>query len=361
MIDQTISPPADRLEVIARLRSAVDKVMAVTGYTFDDNGVVHLRGRLKVPDDRAYRPLRESLEPLGYTPFLKEQGGVYEVVATPGVIPREKPDTRVNLWLFLATAASVVFAGSYFAGTAAGPDWGGGILFAVTLLSILVAHEMGHYIVGRLRGAPVSLPYFIPMPIPGTFGTMGAVIVQREPFEDRRTLIEIGLAGPLAGFLVAIPFLILGLALTDVHPPPGSGVGFGDSLLTTLIKTLELGRYVPSAGMVEHPLYIAAWFGLLVTGVDLVPAGQLDGGHVAYAILGPAARYLSYAMIAIFFVLAFTVSDSWLLWAILLLLFGRGHPPALNSAVKLGATHYMLGLIALLILVLVFMPAPLLF
>ena len=189
--------------------------------------------------------------------------------------------------------------------------------------------------------APVSLPYFIPLPIIGLFGTMGAMIVQREPFEDRRTLIEVGLAGPLAGFIVAVPLLLVGLVLTTTQSAVTTGMGFGDSLLSTFLKTLHWGAYIPSDGLREHPIYIAAWFGLVITGINLIPAGQLDGGHIAYAILGP------------------TVSDTWVLWTLLMLAFGRSHPPSLNQSVKLDPIHFALAFIALLVLVLAFTPNPL--
>ena len=353
-------PPADRLETIAALRSAVAGVMSVTGYTFDDNGMIRLRGRLLTGPEIAYRPIRTNVERLGYTPFLKEapgEEGIYELSIVPGVAQRDKPDVRVNFWLYIATLASVIITFA-IATDLNNPDIGAGLMFGLTLMSILTAHEMGHYVVGKLRGAPVSLPYFLPLPLISPFGTLGAVIVQREPFEDRRTLLEVGLAGPIAGFLVALPFLVIGLALSTVHTMPPNNVAFGDSLLSMALKTIHYGAYIPSTGS-EHPIYIAAWFGLLVTGINLIPAGQLDGGHVAYALLGQKATYLSYAMIGLFVVLSLTVSTSWMLWSVLLLFFGRAHPPALNQAAKLQPIHLALALIALLILVLVFMPNPL--
>jgi membrane-associated protease RseP (regulator of RpoE activity) len=157
--------------------------------------------------------------------------------------------------------------------------------------------------------------------------------------------------------------MILGLSLSRTQPPPhlpgGAYLAYGDSLLTTLVKTLLYGRYISSAGMTEHPIYVAAWFGLLVTGINLMPAGQLDGGHVAYAILGPTARYLSYAVIAVFLVLSITISPNWMVWTFLLFLLGRNHPPTLNQAVKLKPLHFALAVIALVVLALVFVPNPL--
>lgn len=366
------SAPADRLEIVARLRAALSDVMSVTGYEFQDNGVIRLQGSLLTPPDRAYRILRPRIEQAGYTPYLRRREEAvagawdHEVLAIPGVIPRPRLNPGLNLILFVATVGSVILSGSVFTQTGQ-LDLGAGLAFAGALLGVLVTHEMGHYVVGRLRGAPVSLPYFIPLPtilfgIFG-FGTLGAVIVQREPFEDRRTLLEVGIAGPLAGFLVAIPILMAGLAVSTIKPvetPAMAGaIYFGDSLLTGLMKIVLYGRYVPSAGMIEHPLYLGAWLGLLITGINLIPAGQLDGGHVAYAVLGQAARYLYFAMLALFMGLTMLVSESWLLWTILLFLFGRSHPPALNQATRLEPQHYALALIAFLVLALVFMPNPL--
>jgi Zn-dependent protease len=353
-------PPVDRLELIAALRAAVASIMSVTGYTVESSGVIRLRGRLVAPPETAYRPMRANVERLGYTPFLKEdkgQAGAYELDMIPGVPPRNKPDVRVNILLYIATLISVVFSYAALGGTN-NLDLSSGLMFGLTLMTILTAHEMGHYVVGKLRGAPVTLPYFLPLPLISPFGTLGAVIVQREPFEDRRTLLEIGLAGPLAGFVVALPFMLVGLALSKVQPMPAGGTGFGDSLLSEFMKTIQLGKYISSSGMIEHPIYIAAWFGLLVTGINLIPAGQLDGGHVAYALLGEKAKYLSYAMIALFLVLAITVSESWMWWSVMMLFFGLNHPPALNQAVKLQPIHIALAIIALLVLVLVFMPMP---
>ena len=153
--------------------------------------------------------------------------------------------------------------------------------------------------------------------------------------------------------------LFRSLSKVQAVAPSGQMVIFGDSLLTQTLSFLKFGTLAPGTDVIAHPILIGAWFGLLVTGINLVPAGQLDGGHIAYAILGPYAKYLSYAMIVIFGALALLVSESWLIWAIMLLLFGRSHPPSLNQAVKLEPLHFALAIIAVLVLVLVFVPNPL--
>lgn len=333
--------------------------MIVEAYTVHPQGAISLRGRLKLSPDAAYPPIRREVERLGYTPYLKEEGDRYEILAVPGVVSGAPPDIRINLVLFIATVISVVFTGGL---TGEGYDLGNGLMFGAALLGILGVHEAGHYVVGRMRGARVSLPYFIPLPAPLSFvGTLGAVIVQREPFENRRTLLEIAVAGPLAGFLVAVPLFVLGVWLSEVQPlpPAGTYVTLGDSLLTRLIGVLRFGQVYPSNGydIFLHPIALGAWIGLLITAINLIPAGQLDGGHVVYALLGPRAKYVSYAMIVVMLGLA-TISTTWLIWAVLLFLLGRSHPPPLNEAVKLQPHHYALVVSAVLIFILAFVPRP---
>jgi len=363
-------PPIDRLELLAQLRRAVEAVMTVESYSFEDKGQVKLRGRLKVTPEAAYRPMRDSMRQIGFTPFLRpavnaEGNAVpdrYEVTAVPGVVAREKQNPQLALVLFAATVLSVVFTGALTGGQT--PSLLNGLMFGASLLSILIAHEMGHYLVARWHGAQVSLPYFIPLPAPIGLGTMGAVIVQREPFEDRRTLLEVAAAGPIAGFILAVPLFILGVALTGAaHPTPtplpAGSMSFGDSVLTTLIGTLKYGPgwTSPAVSINLHPIGFAAWIGLLITGINLMPAGQLDGGHVAYALLGERAKYVTWSVIAGLVILSFT-SQTWLLWVALLFLFGRNHPSPLNEAIQLRRHHYALILAAALVFVLTFVPRP---
>jgi membrane-associated protease RseP (regulator of RpoE activity) len=200
------------------------------------------------------------------------------------------------------------------------------------------------------------------LPAPFSFvGTLGAVIVQREPFENRRTLLEIAIAGPLAGFIVAVPLLVLGIWLSRVEPLPPAGeyITLGDSLLTRLVSVARFGQAYPRDGydIMLHPIGLGAWIGLLITAINLIPAGQLDGGHIAYALLGARARYLSYLVIAAMLGLAL-IATTWLVWAVLLFFFARQHPPPLNEAVRLRPHHYALILAAALVFILTFVPRP---
>ncbi len=355
------------------------------------NGAVAVRGRLLVAPETVYRPLRERCERLGYTPFLLERDDGVEVLAVPGVSERRPLRWGLNLALFLATVLTVLLTGassavaSQLVAAGLSPEQAAaqlygrifaqpslllaGLPFAATLLGILVAHEMGHFVVGRWRGAPASLPYFIPLPPGFSFtGTLGAVIVQREPFEDRRVLLEVAIAGPIAGLVVALPLLFYGLATSPVGPPPSGGyIQEGNSLLYGAIKYLIFGELLPAGGrdVQLNDIAFGAWIGLLVTMLNLLPVGQLDGGHVAYALLGRRAEYLAYATLLLFLVLgllgAFGIfgSSSWLVWVILIGLMGPRHPPPLNDVLRLKPIHIALGILGLLLFVVLFMPSPL--
>lgn len=349
--------PIDRLELIAQLRAAVQDALTLESYVFQDNGEVLLRGHLKGAPEAVYPPMRRRVERLGYTPYMRPHGQAHEILFVPGVAARSPTNPQINLVLFIATIISTIFTGAILFDE--NFNLANGLMFGGALMGILTAHEAGHYVVSRLRQVPVTLPYFIPLPAPLSFtGTMGAVIVQREPFENRRTLLEIAAAGPIAGFIVAGPLLIIGYLLSNIEPNlPSNGdvIYFGDSLLTLLMTVLRFGT--PDALINLHPIGFAAWIGLLITGINLLPAGQLDGGHVVYALLGHRAKYVSYATIAVMAALAF-VSQTWILWVVLLFLFGRHHPPSLNEAVTLKPVHFLLIVACVLIFVLVFVPRP---
>jgi hypothetical protein len=374
----------DRLEATARVRAALRDLMDVERYQWDERGALTLRGQLSAPADTLYRAIRERLESLGFTPFLRRDAGADELLAVPGVIERSAPRLALPAALFLLTVVTVLLTGAL-------REWQGsietvpqllgalaaivldprallaGVPFAATLLGILVTHEMGHFVVGKLRRAPVSLPYFIPMPPGITFtGTMGAVIVQREPMEDRRTILEVGIAGPLAGLAVAIPLLLVGLAQSPVAAPSPQMLaqGYlqeGNSLLYAAAKYAVFGQFLPSGGVDVQlsSVAMAAWIGLLVTMLNLLPIGQLDGGHVAYALLGERAHYLAYALIGGCVLLGIFVSNTWLLWALLAFLIGPRHPAPLNDISRIGRWHAALAVFGLLLFALLFMPAPL--
>ena len=298
-----------------------------------------------------------------------ETGSVYGWVRLPPAVP--PPRSAWLRWgrtlaLFLATAASVFFVGGLRSvdlpggGSAFSIDVGDGARLAIGLLSILFAHEMGHYLAARRYGVDVTLPFFIPFPLPGfsLVGTLGAFIRIRGRIPDRRALFDIGVAGPLAGFVVALPVLWLGIREARVGPlVADSGLFLGEPLLFGWIARLLHGPLREGQTLIMGPLGLAAWFGLLVTALNLMPIGQLDGGHVTYALLRGRAhrisRIASWLCVALIY-----FGPSWILWAILVRVLGRQHPPTRDDEAPVGRARVVVGLLSLVVFVLCFVPDP---
>ncbi|WP_455389580.1 site-2 protease family protein [Petrachloros mirabilis] len=284
----------------------------------------------------------------------------------------EEEESSFSRWilplaLFLVTIFTTLWAGAYqpYSRGMRGPVdflldspellWQG-VPFAATLLTILVTHECGHFLFSRLHRVPASLPLFIPGP-PHVIGTFGAIIRMRGPIMDRRALFDIGVAGPLAGFVVAVVALAVGLNLSQV----GSsryGYHYGEPLLFQLMAWLVFGWLPQNAEILIHPIGFAAWFGLFVTSLNLIPIGQLDGGHVAYALWGSRQRTMAFAIVPVLIVLGFVGWPGWFIWAFMAGLWGVGHPPVMNPHVPLGRGRTIVGWIALAVFVLTFAPVP---
>ncbi len=264
--------------------------------------------------------------------------------------------------LFLVTFLTATVAGSLYADVKTDDIITylvGGWVFSVPLMAILLTHEMGHYLSGRRHNLDVTPPYFIPAPPP--LGTFGAFIRIRSPIPDRQTLIEVGACGPIAGALVAIPMLILGLSLSEAKPmvEPAQGVALGSSIILELFSLIRFGHFTNDAHVVLHPTALAAWFGLFVTAMNLLPIGQLDGGHVIYALFGP--RWASRVSIAVFALLipcGLLLWPGWFVFAFLAYLLGLRHPPPLFAYAPLERTGYLLGWCAIVLFVLAFIPVP---
>ncbi len=380
----------DQLVILGALRRHLASVMQIDGHEIltQPDRVIVFRGRLHDDSEEAFERLSEDFAARGYTAWLRERsGGGHEVVARKGVAKPKAPPPGPNVVLFVATRLSVLYVGTLSALAYEGAveilsltdlvlvplrNLHKGIPFAATLMGILLAHELSHYVVARRYGAPVSLPYFIPMPLPGhPFGTMGAAIIQRGPMRNRKAVFDIGVAGPIGGLIIAIPLLIYGLSLSSVSPTP-AGVAYtqeGNSLLYLALKFLVFRRILPSNGLDVwlHPVAFAAWAGLFVTMINLLPVGQLDGGHVAYALLGRRSRVVGAVAIVTMFLLAgwlFLQGNSegaglWMLWGLLNLILNRRHVPALDDASGVDWKRVALGLAVALMFVLLFMPSPL--
>ena len=315
----------------------------------------------------------------------------------PDVLPWRAPNCALHVGLFLVTVVTVLVAGGNHA-VLFGDEpftlanlWKGWP-FAVPLLAILLAHEFGHYIAARIHNVPASLPYFLPMPI-SPVGTMGAIITMRRRIESRKALLDIGASGPLAGMVVALPVLVWGLLHSEVKPITEPAMLEGQCLLYSLIKQATVGSIPEGSDVFLHPTAFAGWVGLLVTMINLVPVGQLDGGHVAYALLGKkqdsVAKIVHFGLLGVFFVTfsyhflrdilggdvgnmplsdavydiasnAFWMGAFWLLWFGLLFLLrflSRGNHPPVEPG-ELGRVRIAIGVGTLLLFILLFMPTP---
>ena len=232
-----------------------------------------------------------------------------------------------------------------------------GLAFSITLMTILLAHEMGHYVMCRYYGIDASLPYFLPAPTP--IGTLGAFIRIRSPIYSRRALFDVGIAGPLAGFIVLVPALAIGIAHSKVVPgiAERGDLIFGVPAIERIMEWL-LFPGVPSSNISLHPIARGAWVGILATALNLLPIGQLDGGHIVYSFIGRKHKPLSLVLLAGLVPLGIVYSHSWLVWAVLLFFFGLRHPVIYDNT-RLDATRVKLGLAALAMFLLTFMLVPL--
>lgn len=392
------------------LTSIVARFLRISDITQGDSKqpfIVRYRGWLYGDSEQAYDQLADALKPLGYMPLFRmehDQHVVYVVTALPEAKPSK---TALNVILFILTVLSVLIAGVIYslggqelpATPGSFEDWlpairaslNNGIAFTVSLLAILLAHEFGHYLVGRAHGEKVTLPYFLPFPF-SAFGTLGAFINMKSPPKNKRSLLDISLAGPLAGLAVAFPILILGLSLSKINPLPSSplstmGVQLeGNSILYLFAKWIVFGKLLPQPisygnlppwlywlryvftgrpfpyggiDVLLHPVAWAGWAGLLVTSLNLIPAGQLDGGHVTYVLLGrKAPRLLPFVLGAL--VLLGLFWNGWWIWALLVFTLGRQYAEPLDQITELDPPRRVIAWFAILLFILVFIPVPLL-
>ena len=388
----------------ARLQAAVERVMTVRGVESRSGAepAIVFRGKLTVEAAQAWERLSPDFDAASLALLLRREGGDDLAVGIPSLPVPGRPNAIVNAVLFLLTLLSVAYAGvlngaSYLQSTG-GPSGTAiltpgsallGAAFTASFLGILLAHEFGHYIAARRHGTPVSLPYFIPFPF-SLLGTMGAAIRLLAPPRNRRVLLDIGMAGPLAGLVVAVPVLIFGLMLSRVEPLPDSLQGFaglsleGNSVLYLLAKLIAKGELLPAPGsyggvppvlywlrylflgspiplggrdVMLHPVAWAGWAGLLITALNLVPAGMFDGGHAIYVLIGRRAAALLPVVFVGMFLLGF-VWSGWWLWAGLVLLLGRRYAEPFDDITPLDPRRRAVAILGLVLFVLLFIPVP---
>jgi membrane-associated protease RseP (regulator of RpoE activity) len=311
--------------------------------------------------------------PSGPSPTPDGGWGVPIDVEPPPVPVRFQHRYRIHVLLLLATVATTTFVGAlhYDAFRAAfqlrEPRFDlatllGGFWYSGALLAILGAHEMGHYFMCRRHRVDATLPYFLPAPLPLT-GTVGAFIRIREMFPSKAVLFDIGVGGPIAGFVVLVPALFWGLAMSNIAPLPHdfAGLSLGEPLLFKVASWLVWGPIPDGYSINLHPMAFAAWFGLIATALNLMPFGQLDGGHIAYAALGPRATLISLATVLTAVGLTL-ISSSWLVVTIMMLVMlftvGARHPRVYDEHVPLDPTRRWIAFGSAVIFILCFTPAP---
>ncbi len=352
------------------------------------------RGRLLEGDSEAlYDRLAESVQPYGLIPLFRVEDGRQTVYLAPQPPPPPKEKIGVNLLLFALTVFSVMLMGAQVEGPLPEDALGqilavfknifSGWPFALSLLGVLLAHELGHYFMSRKRKTPASLPYFIPLPFLSPLGTMGAAIFMRGAVKNKRVLFDIGAAGPIAGLIAAVPVLFLGLKLstTGVVEPNPNGFLEGNSLLYLFAKYVVFGKLLPAPAEPQSFLYwlkyfftgspvpfggedvfihnvaFAGWAGLLVTALNLIPAGTLDGGHVMYALFGEKIRKAFPYLVGLLLALGF-FWNGWWLWAAILFWLGRVNAEPLDQITELDSRRRALAYAMIIVFLLVFMPVP---
>lgn len=394
--------PVDISEITLSVRKIFDIVSMTTGGSKEGFHVQYL-GKLKTPDsEAAYDQLTNDLAPSGLMPLFRVRDNDQLILVIDQRAEAEIGPIYVNILLFILTILSVMLTGATFTDTGVTSPfqlsfgeflnylWQGWP-FAVSLLGILLAHELGHYLVGRARGEKVTLPYFIPLPL-SAFGTMGAFINIKEIPKNKKHLMDIGIAGPLIGLLVTIPVLFIGLSLSSLGPIEGDlpkgYVQFieGNSIFYLFAKYLTFGKLLPQpidygnlspvlywlryfftaspvpVGGLDvqiHPVAWAGWAGLFVTGINLIPAGQLDGGHILYVILGKDKARKIFPIILLVLALLGLSWSGWWFWAGLIFVFGRRFAEPLDQITQIDKKRKVLGVITLIIFFLIFTPVPL--
>jgi len=390
-----------QIDAITNIVSSVLRIDDITLGGENDKFLIRYRGQLYGDSTKSYDDLAANLSFYHITPLFRKEDGKDTVVLVDGIIERRPSNPLINLLLFGLTLFSMIFAGTFFAYTGPAPEdllgflvtvlsnMRVGLPFAISLLAILLAHEFGHYLAARYHRTHVSLPYFIPFPL-SPFGTMGAFIQLKEPPKNKRILLDIGIAGPIAGLIIAIPVLLYGLSLSHVEPivmSPGQSFQIeGNSILYLLSKYIVFGQLLPTPSSYEglhpvifwvryfftgqplpvggfdviiHPIAWAGWAGLLVTALNLIPAGQLDGGHISYVLFGDRVKiFLPFILIAL--ILLGFVWSGWWMWAALIFFLGRFHAEPLDQITPLDPNRRVLAIAGLVIFILVFTPVPLL-
>lgn len=359
-------PPVIPSEKMAALEAKLAPMMAITGRKASGN-VFQFEGRLHGEAEETFGKIRAAFADEPVTPLLLEgEEQDVRVVLLPGqpaIRPTDRPNWILHWLLFLATVGTTTWAGALNAGVnllQQPSRFEVGLPYSLGLLLILGAHELGHYFTAKAHGIQVTPPFFIPVPF--ALGTFGAFIKIKSFTPNRRALFDVAVAGPLAGLVFAIPALLIGLRFSEVIPGSSPmGVNIGSSVLLACLAKMSLGVSVLEGNhLLLHPLAFAGWLGLIITALNLLPIGQLDGGHISHALFGSRnARGVSMVALALLFLLALFVWPGLMFWAIIVLFIaGTRDAPAVNDVSPVGWARRALGYFAFLLLLLILVPVP---
>jgi membrane-associated protease RseP (regulator of RpoE activity) len=318
-------------------------------------------GKVREPLEINLKNLKMTLESYGYLPFFFKRKNIHMLTLIPKIAKeKQKENYWINLLLFILTIFTTLLVGSFHQG--GNPfskiiDIFLGIPFSFSLLAILGFHELGHYFFAKKENVSVSLPYFLPVPHP-LIGTMGAFIKMRSIIPSKRALIKVGVAGPLVGFLVALPITYFGLKLSKVIKLEEIkyGLSLGNSLIFSLLSKFVFKNIPTGYDILLHPMAFAGWLGFFVTALNLIPLGQLDGGHIAYALFGYSKIFILSILTILIFLSRYWLG--WAFWALIVFLLGLKHPPVQDEITPLRKRDIFLAILALIILILSFPPVP---
>ncbi|MEO0113628.1 MAG: site-2 protease family protein [candidate division WOR-3 bacterium] len=318
-------------------------------------------GKLREPWEINLRNLKMALEPYGYIPFFSKRKNFHILTLAEKIYKEEKKENYwINLILFLLTLLTTLLVGSFHQG--GNPflritDIFLGIPFSFSLLAILGSHELGHYFIAKREKVSVSLPYFLPVPHP-LIGTMGAFIKMRSIVPSKKSLIRVGIAGPLIGFLVALPITYFGLKLSKIIKLEEIryGLSLGNSIIFSALTKIVFKNIPQGFDILLHPMAFAGWLGFFVTALNLIPLGQLDGGHIAYALFGRFKVFIIVVLGILIYLSRYWLG--WLFWVIIVSLLSLKHPPVQDEITPLTKKDILLATLALIILLLTFPPKP---
>lgn len=368
-------------DLVNELRGTISRYFRIEDVRWSEQTIAFYITMEESSLENNFNSLRKELIPRGFVPALvREQfDHIIYITKKPQIQPRS---VYVNIVMFFLTIISTIWAGAVQWAPRAGYEFSsenaggylremfgmlgnaelvgnGALYFALPLMLILGIHELGHYYMSKRHNVDASLPFFIPIPpFIGPLGTFGAFISMREPMPSKKALMDIGAAGPVAGFLVAIPVTIIGLYLTGANPVEPELEGDIITFIGQPLLFWGLESIIPIPhGASIHPTAFAGWVGLLVTAMNLLPAGQLDGGHIMRALFGSNSKYISYFVVMVLIVLGFLFAGWWI-FTFLILMLGTSHPPPLNDITRLSPGRKAIGVFAVVMLIVCFIPIP---